>query len=144
MWCCFYIVLSPCAILLNQHFFVLNLIFFHNLFVAANALHATNNFQIIPDFSLKDSLDQTVLGLALWTGKECCICTLLILDNIYSMIFICWSFVDHLFCNVHHVQRVSARNAHHSGSAAGLWGLYQWHYVQRSNPATHGHPKTRQ
>ncbi|XP_056911182.1 rabankyrin-5 isoform X1 [Takifugu flavidus] len=35
----------------------------------ANALHATNNFQIIPDFSLKDSLDQTVLGLALWTGK---------------------------------------------------------------------------
>lgn len=37
--------------------------------LAANALHATNNFQIIPDFSLKDSLDQTVLGLALWTGK---------------------------------------------------------------------------
>lgn len=36
--------------------------------VAANTLHATNNFQIIPDFSLKDSMDQTVLGLALWTG----------------------------------------------------------------------------
>ncbi|XP_075876227.1 rabankyrin-5 isoform X3 [Nelusetta ayraudi] len=36
----------------------------------ANALHATNNFQIIPDFSLKDSLDQTVLGLALWTGMH--------------------------------------------------------------------------
>ena len=36
--------------------------------VAANALHATNNLQIIPDFSLKDSMDQTVLGLALWTG----------------------------------------------------------------------------
>lgn len=36
--------------------------------LAANALHATNNFQIIPDFSLKDSMDQTVLGLALWTG----------------------------------------------------------------------------
>lgn len=35
----------------------------------ANALHATNNLQIIPDFSLKDSRDQTVLGLALWTGK---------------------------------------------------------------------------
>lgn len=40
--------------------------------VAANALHATNNFQIIPDFSLKDSLDQTVLGLALWTGNPLC------------------------------------------------------------------------
>ncbi|XP_056141328.1 rabankyrin-5 isoform X2 [Lampris incognitus] len=36
----------------------------------ANALHATNNFQIIPDFSLKDSVDQTVLGLALWTGMH--------------------------------------------------------------------------
>ncbi|XP_039866819.1 rabankyrin-5 isoform X2 [Simochromis diagramma] len=36
----------------------------------ANALHATNNFQIIPDFSLKDSMDQTVLGLALWTGMH--------------------------------------------------------------------------
>lgn len=34
----------------------------------ANALHAANNLQIIPDFSLKDSRDQTVLGLALWTG----------------------------------------------------------------------------
>ncbi|XP_003226628.1 rabankyrin-5 [Anolis carolinensis] len=34
----------------------------------ANALHATSNLQIIPDFSLKDSRDQTVLGLALWTG----------------------------------------------------------------------------
>uniref|UniRef100_A0A3B3DDJ3 Ankyrin repeat and FYVE domain containing 1 n=1 Tax=Oryzias melastigma TaxID=30732 RepID=A0A3B3DDJ3_ORYME len=32
-----------------------------------NALHATNNLQIIPDFSLKDAMDQTVLGLALWT-----------------------------------------------------------------------------
>ncbi len=38
--------------------------------IAANALHATNNFQIIPDFSLKDSMDQTVLGLALWTGIQ--------------------------------------------------------------------------
>lgn len=37
-------------------------------FFVANALHATNNLQIIPDFSLKDSRDQTVLGLALWTG----------------------------------------------------------------------------
>lgn len=37
-------------------------------FFLANALHATNNLQIIPDFSLKDSRDQTVLGLALWTG----------------------------------------------------------------------------
>lgn len=37
-------------------------------FLVANALHATNNLQIIPDFSLKDSRDQTVLGLALWTG----------------------------------------------------------------------------
>lgn len=37
-------------------------------FLLANALHATNNLQIIPDFSLKDSRDQTVLGLALWTG----------------------------------------------------------------------------
>ncbi|KAK7925651.1 hypothetical protein WMY93_007961 [Mugilogobius chulae] len=36
----------------------------------ANALHAANNFQIIPDFSLKDSIDQTVLGLALWTGMH--------------------------------------------------------------------------
>ncbi|XP_077447830.1 rabankyrin-5 [Stigmatopora argus] len=36
----------------------------------ANTLHASNNFQIIPDFSLKDSLDQTVLGLALWTGMH--------------------------------------------------------------------------
>ncbi|KAI3373437.1 hypothetical protein L3Q82_022046, partial [Scortum barcoo] len=36
----------------------------------ANALHATNNFQIIPDFSLKDSMDQTVLGSALWTGMH--------------------------------------------------------------------------
>eukprot|EP00069_Balaena_mysticetus_P000221 bmy_00214T0 len=36
----------------------------------ANALHATNNLQIIPDFSLKDSRDQTVLGLALWTGTH--------------------------------------------------------------------------
>ncbi|XP_066877641.1 rabankyrin-5 isoform X5 [Kogia breviceps] len=36
----------------------------------ANALHATNNLQIIPDFSLKDSQDQTVLGLALWTGMH--------------------------------------------------------------------------
>ncbi|KAF7206584.1 ankyrin repeat and FYVE domain containing 1 [Nothobranchius furzeri] len=36
----------------------------------ANALHATNNLQIIPDFSLKDSVDQTVLGLALWTGMH--------------------------------------------------------------------------
>lgn len=35
----------------------------------ANALHATNNLQIIPDFSLKDSREQTVLALALWTGK---------------------------------------------------------------------------
>lgn len=34
----------------------------------ANALHATNNLQIIPDFSLKDSREQTVLALALWTG----------------------------------------------------------------------------
>lgn len=41
---------------------------FLGAWVAANALHATNNFQIIPDFSLKDSMDQTVLGLALWTG----------------------------------------------------------------------------
>lgn len=39
--------------------------------ILANALHATNNLQIIPDFSLKDSRDQTVLGLALWTGKGC-------------------------------------------------------------------------
>uniref|UniRef100_A0A673GLN3 Ankyrin repeat and FYVE domain containing 1 n=1 Tax=Sinocyclocheilus rhinocerous TaxID=307959 RepID=A0A673GLN3_9TELE len=38
--------------------------------VIANALHATNNLQIIPDFSLKDSMDQTVLGLALWTGMH--------------------------------------------------------------------------
>ncbi|XP_049597637.1 rabankyrin-5 [Syngnathus scovelli] len=36
----------------------------------ANAIHASNNFQIIPDFSLKDSMDQTVLGLALWTGMH--------------------------------------------------------------------------
>ncbi|TKC52741.1 hypothetical protein EI555_004601 [Monodon monoceros] len=36
----------------------------------ANALHTTNNLQIIPDFSLKDSRDQTVLGLALWTGTH--------------------------------------------------------------------------
>uniref|UniRef100_A0A2K6RKI5 Ankyrin repeat and FYVE domain containing 1 n=1 Tax=Rhinopithecus roxellana TaxID=61622 RepID=A0A2K6RKI5_RHIRO len=36
----------------------------------ANALHATNNLQIIPDFSLKDSRDQTVLGLALWSGMH--------------------------------------------------------------------------
>ncbi|CAH2222887.1 rabankyrin-5 isoform X1 [Pelobates cultripes] len=36
----------------------------------ANALHATNNLQIIPDFSLKDSREQTVLGLALWTGMH--------------------------------------------------------------------------
>uniref|UniRef100_A0A674AQG9 Ankyrin repeat and FYVE domain containing 1 n=1 Tax=Salmo trutta TaxID=8032 RepID=A0A674AQG9_SALTR len=36
----------------------------------ANALHATNNLQIIPDFSLLDSMDQTVLGLALWTGMH--------------------------------------------------------------------------
>ncbi|XP_059511180.1 rabankyrin-5 [Stegostoma tigrinum] len=36
----------------------------------ANALHATSNLQIIPDFSLKDSRDQTVLGLALWTGMH--------------------------------------------------------------------------
>ncbi|KAI1231928.1 hypothetical protein IHE44_0007570 [Lamprotornis superbus] len=36
----------------------------------ANALHATNNLQIIPDFSLKDSRDQTVLGLALWTESK--------------------------------------------------------------------------
>ncbi|XP_030078126.1 rabankyrin-5 isoform X1 [Microcaecilia unicolor] len=36
----------------------------------ANALHATNNLQIIPDFSLKDCRDQTVLGLALWTGMH--------------------------------------------------------------------------
>uniref|UniRef100_A0A8C4XB39 Ankyrin repeat and FYVE domain containing 1 n=1 Tax=Erpetoichthys calabaricus TaxID=27687 RepID=A0A8C4XB39_ERPCA len=36
----------------------------------ANALHATSNLQIIPDFSLKDSTDQTVLGLALWTGMH--------------------------------------------------------------------------
>ncbi|KAJ8412357.1 hypothetical protein AAFF_G00126930 [Aldrovandia affinis] len=36
----------------------------------ANALHATSNLQIIPDFSLKDSMDQTVLGLALWTGMH--------------------------------------------------------------------------
>ncbi|XP_044541216.1 rabankyrin-5-like, partial [Gracilinanus agilis] len=33
----------------------------------ANALHAVGSLQIIPDFSLKDSRDQTVLGLALWT-----------------------------------------------------------------------------
>ncbi|KAL0193405.1 hypothetical protein M9458_011701, partial [Cirrhinus mrigala] len=47
----------------------------HNIIFAlsikANALHATNNLQIIPDFSLKDSMDQTVLGLALWTGGFC-------------------------------------------------------------------------
>uniref|UniRef100_A0A8C7I009 Ankyrin repeat and FYVE domain containing 1 n=1 Tax=Oncorhynchus kisutch TaxID=8019 RepID=A0A8C7I009_ONCKI len=36
----------------------------------ANALHATNNLQIIPDFSLLDSMDQTALGLALWTGMH--------------------------------------------------------------------------
>ncbi|KAM9034862.1 LOW QUALITY PROTEIN: rabankyrin-5 [Sarcophilus harrisii] len=36
----------------------------------ANALHALNSLQIIPDFSLKDSRDQTVLGLALWTGMH--------------------------------------------------------------------------
>lgn len=42
---------------------------FETFLSTANALHATNNLQIIPDFSLKDSLDQTVLGLALWTGK---------------------------------------------------------------------------
>ncbi|KAG8587396.1 hypothetical protein GDO81_005652 [Engystomops pustulosus] len=36
----------------------------------ANALHATNNLQIIPDFSLRDSREQTVLALALWTGMH--------------------------------------------------------------------------
>ena len=46
----------------------MHLISFLYVHVPANALHATNNFQIIPDFSLKDSMDQTVLGLALWTG----------------------------------------------------------------------------
>lgn len=45
-----------------------SLLFLLGAGVAANTLHATNNFQIIPDFSLKDSMDQTVLGLALWTG----------------------------------------------------------------------------
>nr|XP_032823369.1 rabankyrin-5 [Petromyzon marinus] len=36
----------------------------------ANALNGVNNLQIIPDFSLKDSKEQTVLGLALWTGMH--------------------------------------------------------------------------
>jgi len=47
---------------------MLTMILFLFFFSQANALHATNNLQIIPDFSLKDSRDQTVLGLALWTG----------------------------------------------------------------------------
>lgn len=66
-------------------------VFFHDVCVAANALHATNNFQIIPDFSLKDSLDQTVLGLALWTGTQHRIrtkklVTMLILNNTYYLL----------------------------------------------------------
>jgi len=46
------------------------ILLFPSWWFAANALHATNNLQIIPDFSLKDSMDQTVLGLALWTGRQ--------------------------------------------------------------------------
>lgn len=71
--------------------YIVKPIFFHDACVAANALHATNNFQIIPDFSLKDSLDQTVLGLALWTGTQHCIrtkklVTMLILNNTYCLL----------------------------------------------------------
>lgn len=71
--------------------YIVKPISFHDACVAANALHATNNFQIIPDFSLKDSLDQTVLGLALWTGTQHCIrtkkfVTMLILNNTYYLL----------------------------------------------------------
>ncbi len=34
----------------------------------ANALQSQDGIQIIPDFNLRDSNDQTALGLALWTG----------------------------------------------------------------------------
>ena len=34
----------------------------------AQALQSRDGIQIIPDFNLRDSNDQTVLGLALWTG----------------------------------------------------------------------------
>ena len=38
------------------------------LLFAAAATRGTNNLQIIPNFALKDSADQTVLALALWNG----------------------------------------------------------------------------
>ena len=38
------------------------------LVYAAAATRGTNNLQIIPNFALKDSADQTVLALALWNG----------------------------------------------------------------------------
>ena len=46
--------------------------------------------------------------------------------------------------DVWHVQCVPVRHAHHSRSAVGLRGFYQWPYVQWTDPATHGHPKTGQ
>lgn len=62
----------PSIHIITQTFINESTYFFLDCSAAANALHATNNFQIIPDFSLKDSMDQTVLGLALWTGTQCC------------------------------------------------------------------------
>lgn len=42
------------------------------------------------------------------------------------------------------VYLVPVRYAQHSSPAAGLRSFYQWHNVQRSNPASHGYPKTGQ
>lgn len=81
--------------------------------IAANALHATNNLQIIPDFSLKDSMDQTVLGLALWTGNP---------PTLHPQQA---ALRGHLaVCCVSNTCIMFVRYAHHSGSAAGLRGIY--------------------
>ncbi|XP_072043178.1 rabankyrin-5-like [Amphiura filiformis] len=48
----------------NQHADVVSVFLEHR----TNALQSQDGIQIIPDFNLRDSNDQTALGLALWTG----------------------------------------------------------------------------
>ncbi|XP_035691517.1 rabankyrin-5-like [Branchiostoma floridae] len=50
----------------NQHADVVNIFLEHK----ANALNDSSGLQVIPDFNLKDSDEQTVLGLALWAGMH--------------------------------------------------------------------------
>ena len=39
-----------------------------SIYFADNLLRSNNNYLIMPNFSIKDSLDQTPLAVALWAG----------------------------------------------------------------------------